>query len=238
MPTFGVLRNLLRHTDDAGLSRHYVRALIQGLDTSPVARMARATEQGYIPLYHGTPGPAFERFDGRPGTTTFIGIPVKTQRYAIFGTPDRSFAEGFASQHRHQGVRGSVRPMMMRQSAPLRLYPDQPPLWRDVNRMAEAGADREFMEHYIGGPKTWENFDDERGEFFTNTMRKAGYDGAIFKEIDPDTGLEHETYAALNRNQIRWPHAMFNPRKINSSDPLAAVPLGVLAALAAREREV
>lgn len=77
------------------------------------------------PVFHGTPGPLFDAFDGtREGTTTFIGIPVKVRRHGFFFAGDYAFAESFARQGGSR--QGSVMAVYLNIRHPLRMLEGRP----------------------------------------------------------------------------------------------------------------
>lgn len=153
-------------------------------------------------VYHGTPGEPIAAFEkGRKGTTTFIGIPVETQRHGFYFAENKAFADSFSKQG---GARsGSTMPLYLSIQNPLRLT-EAGVYWKDVNKLVEQGVDRGWLESHAGDPRTtWEQFDDENGAFFVSAIKAAGYDGVLMQEVDPETDNTENVWIAFEPTQIK-----------------------------------
>lgn len=172
-------------------------------------------------VYHGTQKD-FESFDSsRPGITD-IGLgPVETEREGLFFSDDPSFAGSFATQGQHGalgGAGGRIVPTYLSIKRPLDLA-EGGVRAADIPRLLAQGLDRNWVENYLGDPRSsWEAFDESNGKIFVDGLRKAGYDGVKMLEIDPETKATHTTWVALDPEQIKSAignRGTFNPRDPN-----------------------
>lgn len=170
-------------------------------------------------VYHGTPSAAGEDFAFDPekkGITTFIGIPVDTQRHGFFFAEDKSFADSFANQELGKGS-GTTLPVYLSIQNPL-IMPAEGLSNADLEKLSEQGVDRGWLLNHAGDPNsTWEQFDDENGAFFSSAIRSAGYDGVKMQEVDPDTGAVKDVWIAFSPTQIK--SAVSNTGAFSSTDP-------------------
>lgn len=227
MSDFGALRALMRAAKEAGVSPHYARALIQGLDTSYEARMARAAEQGFEGGWYHSSLSDLDRFEP---TGKFMG--AFDAGISLADDPEVSNAyllRYFDRDWQGNAFAKNVMPLM---SAPGRNY-----------EAAAHGAGRTKLP--TGAPLP---------DGYVPDFVRRGYDSADFPDIisfvdDPDAGFHQVAHVSsydggadtigyteriLNDPaRVRSVHAMFNPRKRNSRDLLAAAPpaIGALGAL-------
>jgi hypothetical protein len=153
-------------------------------------------------VYHGTPNGEFFEFEkGRPGTTTFIGIPVKTQRHGFFFAEDKAFSQSFAEQG--DSRTGAVMSVYLSIKNPLRM-PEIGVLQTDIEKLVAQGVDRKWLEEHAGNIReTWEAFDDEQGAWFVERIKQAGYDGVYFTELNEATDQPADVWVAFEPTQIK-----------------------------------
>ena len=158
--------------------------------------VSQAVDESGSPLvlYHATNGDFSEFEAGRPTINSTTFGDVETERHAIFTSPNEQFAEGYI----RKGDGGNVMPVYMDIKAPMDLREGVP--GEVINDIVEnsdgAITHRDF--YHLPADETWSLFDGEFGKNFVDAARKAGYDGAITTENDPDTGNSVEVYAAFD----------------------------------------
>ncbi len=65
----------------------------------------------------------------------------------------------------------------------------------------DLGYDRNWLDNHLGSDdSTWEAFDNSD---FVNDLKSLGYDGASFREADPDTKSTHDVHVAFHPNQVK-----------------------------------
>lgn len=170
-------------------------------------RQSKVTDENGKPLmvYHGTPNAIDHNFSFDPtkkGFTSFIGIPVETQRHGFFFSEDKSFADSFADQERGKG-KGETLPDHLSIENPLYMT-SSGVYWKDVINLVDHGVDEKWLLNHAGDPRsTWEAFDDENGKWFVQKLKDAGYDGVFMEEYDPETDSNKHVWVAFHPEQIK-----------------------------------
>lgn len=190
-----------------------------GLDMSEAARMARAKEQGYVPMYHGTGPQEFSEF--RP-SASYEGLGS-----GVYLSPDRSTAERFAID-RTTGGKGRVMDLYARGKMFDMNVDDPGMVARAREIMPEIGDNADAFLNAIrtgsGGV----------ADKFNTAARAAGYDGISYQRTG-DRGPYRETVVFDPRN-IRSSDAAFDPAKKDSANLMAASPTASAPGLAANSQ--
>lgn len=156
-------------------------------------------------VYHGSPqmlGPDFAFDPNRKGVSTFMGIPVEVQRHGFFFATNRAFAQSFANQPRARG-KGTVLDVYLSIQRPLHMTSDGV-AQEDIEKLVTQGVDRNWMEKHAGDPRTtYEQFDEDDGEFFADAIKAAGFDGVLIDEEDPETHRVERVWIAFSPSQIK-----------------------------------
>ena len=146
-------------------------------------------------MYHGTLK-SFDDFEvGLEGTNSNVFGSWKTNRNAIFFTPNPDNANAFTSSGGETSG-GNIRPVHLNIRSPL-----------DFRN----GVDGYILEEFetVGiNPRwlinfDWGHLDGEDGKLLVNAAKKLGYDGIIFNDENPDTKENMETWAVFDPSQIR-----------------------------------
>ena len=154
-------------------------------------------------LFHGSQNPPVDFQRAREGSvSTFLGTE-KVTRVGVFATDSPQAA------NRYAGDRGSanVRPVYMDLRRPLDLREGL-----SVEDEARLSKVRPQLVDYIASlTDTWEMFDettDRLGEVlhdpleWVKDLRRAGFDGVIFKERDPETLEDFTSFVAFEPGQV------------------------------------
>lgn len=167
-------------------------------------------------VYHGT-GSDIEAFQkGYVGKTSVLGMSVDTQRHGFYFTEDKNFASAFADQPRFKRTGNNVIPVYLSVENPLVMTEDGVNV-EDVDRLVDQGVDRKWLEQYAGNAAdTWEQFDDENGEFFVDAIKAAGFDGVRMQELDDDNEVK-DVWIVFDPTQIK--SAIGNNGKFDPKDP-------------------
>jgi hypothetical protein len=226
-----------------------VRTAADALDMSQAARMQRAGEQGYLPVYHGT-GKVFDAFDPSMSSGARHGIGTLTS-----DSPD--VASTYA-----RGKQPQVLPLMYRAENPINVYA-QGANWnrlgpntrvdlpaRLVNQSEDADilralgiqvADTQEMLPRTTTlkqlfPEVYSSvFED--GFIDTNDFsrwaKRQGADAAVFNDIvdhgpagmfsNEKSRMPSKVVAVFDPSNIRSINAAFDPTKRNSSDLMAGI---------------
>ena len=227
---------------DQAEASEWSAAVTKGLPMDEASRMERARDWAAdsavadeagepMVVYHGTPGPAFEAFDPeRKGITTFIGIPVETERSGFFFAEDEDFAKTFAEQDGERRA-GTVMPVYLSIKKPFRTFGGAPKE-SDLRAVMEAGvatgafdeAGADWFDGMVHRDDFWEVFDDENGIAVREAMIAAGFDGVSMTETDPDTGETKDVWVVFNPEQVRSTDAAFDPARREEALLLAQPP--------------
>lgn len=148
-------------------------------------------------LYHSTNADTNVLKDGQKTTNNygFLG-DVELSRSGIFLSPDRNFSQ----EYLRDGEGKNVMPLYARLEKPLDLRSGMTP--EVENELVDAGINRRWLFDYR--QHDWEMFDnaDDGTNHFVDTLKRLGYDGAIFNEEGQDE-KSHETYVAFDGSQLK-----------------------------------
>jgi len=142
-------------------------------------------------VYHGSSS-SFDVFQQRKGTLRVLFSEFEVDRYGFFFTPDQNLASSF-------GAKTIPVFLNIRQLVDF-TTPNETEAERRL--IKELGFSDKFF--ISGFQETWELFDGERGQTFTDGLKQLGYDGVIFSE--PSVENERDggiTYVALRPTQIK-----------------------------------
>lgn len=159
-------------------------------------------------MYHGT-SRDFSSFDPNQigtGSTVFGSYDVNRAGFFFSPTPDE--AAGYATQHGDAGA--SIMPVYLSIQKPLDLDRLSVDDWR---RLENVGLNPASMERM----NAWELFDGEQGRDFVDSLKRAGYDGAVFSEMRHTDGQTGETWVAFDQGQIK--SATGNRGSFDPADP-------------------
>lgn len=197
-----------------GYSPQYQAALDAGLDMSYEARMKRAAEQGYEPLYHGTNSDiaAFGRVDGGNmwGRATYLtDSPQDASQYAT-GWHNRITPDGNAGPN--------VMPLMVRGRFLDMDAPVSPKDIKALSKLADVplkdymftnkGRDlvQALREQTVEGPNHW--------------LKMGRFDGLKGAGANTPAGGAGSVQAVFDPANIRSVNAAFNPANIGKADLL------------------
>lgn len=161
---------------------------------------SEATDDRGRPLlmYHSTNGD-IARFEvGRKSTNNygFLG-DVEVSRSGVFMTPSKFFSQ----EYLREGSGQNVMPVYASIKNPLDLRSGLS--FEDERVLEEAGVNARYV---INVQNYWELFDneDDGSNAFVDGLRRAGYDGAIFREDSPSgASAGGATYVAFSPNQVK-----------------------------------
>jgi hypothetical protein len=165
-------------------------------DKVPVS-MAVNSDGSPMRLYHATNADFTVFQPGRPTVNNTTFGPIETERHAIFTTPDVKFAEEY-----FQGKGGAnVMPVFMNVKSPADLRDGLPGEF--IADIVENSELRRNDFYHLTPSSIWEIFDGDFGAQVVSAMRKAGYDGAIIKELNNERDTEHDVWVALDPAQVK-----------------------------------
>jgi hypothetical protein len=148
-------------------------------------------------LYHSTNADTDVLKDGQK-TTNNYGLlgDVGLSRSGIFLTPERDFSQ----EYLRSGGGQNVMQLYARLEKPLDLREGMTP--EVENELCDAGISRRWLFDYR--QHDWEMFDNDDNDenYFVDTLKQLGYDGAIFHE-DGQDGKSHETYVVFDGAQLK-----------------------------------
>ena len=146
-------------------------------------------------MYHGTLKD-FDDFEvGRETLNSNVFGSWKTNRNAIFFTPDPNHASAFTSSGgKTEG--GNIRPVYLNIISPL-----------DFRNGVNGDILEEFEKVGIN-PRwlinfDWGHLDDDDGKLLVDAAKKLGYDAIIFNDDNPETKEEMETWAVFDPSKIK-----------------------------------
>jgi len=147
-------------------------------------------------LYHSTNADT-ATLEANRKTTNNYGIlgDVDVSRAAVFLTPDRAFSQ----EYLRSGEGQNVMPVYARMEYPFDLRKGLSET--QEQELEAAGVNTRYI-HNIG--HHWELFDnaDDGTNLFVDTLKRLGYDGALFREAD-QAGAVHDTYAVFSGEQVK-----------------------------------
>lgn len=163
-------------------------------------------------LYHSTNADT-NVLRGGQKTTNNYGLlgDVEVTRSGVFLTPDREFSQ----EYLREGAGQNVMPVYAKIENALDLRSGLSE--RDEAALEAAGVNVRYV---INAQNTWELFDnaDDGTNDFVEGLRRAGYDGAIFRESSPSGETAGgTTYVAFNPEQIK--SATGNDGTFDANDP-------------------
>lgn len=195
---------LLPNVDSAGRQIASTRQGLENFWTWFAAEGEGLTDDDGRPvlMYHGT-NADFAAFESGRLTKNagMFGEPFETRRAGSFFTPDRTFAEGFATVRGSQG--SSVMPVYLRMNQVADFTKGISPALEDA--LLEGG----MTPGQIYNPAIqhdWERFEHEFGGVeLVAALKRAGYDGAKIVEDREDgtDGAPAPVYVAFEADQIK-----------------------------------
>lgn len=165
-------------------------------DSSVVEGGSTSTKDPYVAphpmvLYHGSKD-KFDTFKHKEGINSCVLGDWPVQRHGFFFTPDKDAASEYA------GPNGHVHQVHLAINNPLDLRNGiSEKHWNELEGIGFNPRWLNNLEHH------WEAFDDENGKHYVNTLRRLGYDGAIFREASPDREKTVDTLVAFHPGQIK-----------------------------------
>jgi hypothetical protein len=163
--------------------------------SKPIPSMAINEDRTPKVMYHGTLKD-FKDFEvGQEGYNSNIFGSWKTNRNAIFFTPNSNDANAFTSSG-GETIGGNIKPVYLNIRSPL-----------DFRNGVDGFTLDEFEKEGIN-PRwlmnfSWEHLDGESGKLFVDAATRLGYDGVIFNDENPETKGHMETWAVFNPSQVR-----------------------------------
>lgn len=150
-------------------------------------------------VYHATNGD-FNTFEtGRETSNATTFGEDKTERHAIFASPEVKFAEEYL---RSAGNK-NVMPLYMNIKSPIDLREGlNGEDITDIVNNSNGTITRNDL-YYIEPKDMWQLFDGEFGKNFVNAAKKSGFDGALLSELDINREAHHDVYAAFEPTQIK-----------------------------------
>jgi hypothetical protein len=146
-------------------------------------------------MYHGTTN-YFEDFEvGRDAYNSNLFGSWKTNRNAIFFTPDPNDANAFTSIG-GETIGGNIRPVYLNIRSPLDFRDGV--TFSHLEEFSEVGINIRWLINF-----DWGHLDGEDGKLFVDAAKKLGYDGVIFYDENPETREEMETWAVFDSSQIK-----------------------------------
>lgn len=146
-------------------------------------------------FYHGTTKDFSEFSVEQQGNNSNVFGSWKTNRHAIFFTPDPNHANAFTAQGENL-TGGNIMPVYLDIKSPLDFRKD---IDEDtLDKFSSAGINRKWLMNFH-----WDHFDDEDGKLFVDAAKTLGYDGVIFYDENPETRESSETWAVFDPSQIK-----------------------------------
>ncbi len=150
-------------------------------------------------LYHGTRSDIKNFNTSTTGTVSHTFGSYKTSRHGIYMTPDKSFADSFATQgSEREGA--NIIPLYHKTKNPLDIrngFSEE-----DFAHLSKHGMSERIMSNFRPH-LAWEHLDGDDGLDFVNTVKKAGYDSIVMSEDHHDTGNPVDVHVALHPNNVK-----------------------------------
>ncbi len=171
------------------------------------------TERRPKVVFHGTKNDFTVFESGRPTVNNygFFG-DVETTRNGLFFSDSPEQAASYATDENGKPETGAkVLPVFLDLKSPVKLDSNT-----NLESLAEeTGVNSRWLNNVSN---TWELFDGESGKAFVEGLKKAGYDGAIFKEDAVRAGVEPgATYVVFDSAQVK--SATGNKGTFDGSNP-------------------
>lgn len=157
----------------------------------------KAGDRRPLRVYHSTTGD-FNAFESGRSTFDDMGLfgNVETNRHAVFFSDSPEQANSYAENRAGKPYEGAkTYPAYLDMKSPADFT-----RWDPWSIAEEAGVNPRWIQN----KQTWELFDGKEGKEFVEGLKKAGYDGAIFKEDAVREGVTSgTTFAVFEPTQIK-----------------------------------
>ena len=157
----------------------------------------KAGDHRPLRVYHSSVGD-FNMFESGRSTFDDMGLfgNVETNRHAIFFSDSPEQANSYVENSRGKPYEGAkTYPAYLDMKSPADFT-----RWDPWSIAEEAGVNPRWIQN----KQTWELFDGKEGKEFVEGLKKAGYDGAIFKEDAVREGVTPgTTFAVFEPTQIK-----------------------------------